>query len=188
MEFFASLENSALSTWIRESNSILAYDLFLISHAIGMAIVVGLSAAFALRLLGFAEDLPLAPMEKFFPLMYAGFWINAASGVVLFVTYPVRAVTNLGFYLKMGSVALAMVALVRLRRLVFRHRATLDKAPVPANAKTLAGALLFFWWAAVLAGRLLAYHGIANVELQATIAVSAASALMLLARYAIARS
>ena len=95
MEFFAWLEHSGFSMWIKQSESIWPFDLLcLSSHAIGMAILVGLSSAVALRILGFAPRLPLAPMEELFPLMYTGFWINAVSGAVLFSVYPVKAVTN----------------------------------------------------------------------------------------------
>ena len=45
MEFFNWLKDSEFATWLRESNVLWAYDLYLTSHAIGMAMVVGLSAA-----------------------------------------------------------------------------------------------------------------------------------------------
>ena len=44
MEFFTWLEGSALPMWIKESNSIWPYDIFCLSaHAIGMALLVGVS-------------------------------------------------------------------------------------------------------------------------------------------------
>ena len=181
MEFFAWLENCGFSTWIRESNSVWAYDLYLISHAIGMAGVVGLSSAVALRIVGFAPALPLAPMEKFFPFMYAGFWLNALSGLVLFSAYPTRAVTNPGFFIKMGGVMLAILCLRRLKHQVFGNPAMLDRRPVPRNGKILAGTLLFLWWGTILAGRLMAYHGIANVEREASFAVITVTVVLLAA-------
>lgn len=184
MQFFTWLETTGLSTWIRESECVCAYDLFLASHAIGMAAVVGLSTAVALRVLGFSPHLPLAPMEKFFPFMYAGFWLNAASGLLLFVAYPTRAMTNPAFYLKLGGVVLALVCLRRLRHRVFGRPAEPRIAPVPMNARVLAGALLFAWWDAIVAGRLLAYQGIANVERETAFAVITATAMMLLCGYA----
>src|SRR5262245_12632979 len=118
MPFFTWFEHSAVSTWIRESDSIFAYDLILTCHALGMAAIVGLSSALALRVVGFARGVPLAPMEKYFPFMYGGFWVNAASGLLLFVAYPTRAVTNPGFYIKLTGILLAVVTLRRLRRVV----------------------------------------------------------------------
>jgi hypothetical protein len=184
MEFFLWIENSGFSTWVRESDSIWSYDLYLVCHALGMAAVVGLSAPVALRVLGVASKLPLTPMEKFFPFMYGGFWVNAVSGVLLFVAYPTQAVKNPGFYIKMGGVVLAVLTLRRLKQVVFDNRATIERLPQPPNARMLAGALLFFWWGAILAGRLLAYHGIGNIEVTAPFAVLIVSVAMLLAAYA----
>ena len=183
MEFFNWLQDSGFATWLREADVLWAYDLYLSAHAIGMATVVGLSAAVALRILGFAPRLPLAPMERFFPLMYAGFWVNAGSGVVLFIAYPVRAVTNPGFYIKMGGVLLAVLCIRRIRRQVFGDPACLDTRPVPMNGKRLAGTLLFIWWGTILAGRLMAYHDVANVERETTLAMLIATGAMLLAGF-----
>ena len=146
---------------------------------------MGLSAAVALRILGFAPRLPLAPMEGFFPLMFAGFWINAVSGAVLFITYPVKAVTNPGFYIKMGGVVLAVVCLRRLRRQVFGNPVCLDTRPVPMNGKILAGTLLLIWVGTITAGRLMAYHGIAGVEWGTSLAMLVVTGVMLLAGYAV---
>ena len=179
MEFFTWLENSSFAMWVREGGFLWAYDLFLTSHAIGMAIVVGLSAAVALRILGFASRLPLAPMVKLFPIMYGGFWINAVSGLVLFSAYPSRAVTNPGFFIKMGSVVLAVLCLRRIRRQVFGNLAALDREPVPKSGRILAGTLLCLWWGAILAGRLMAYHDVANVEREASVAVFTVTVVLL---------
>ena len=184
MAFFAWLEHSSVAMWIKESDSLLGYDLYLTCHAVGMATLVGLSAAVALRILGFAPRLPLAPMEQFFPIMFAGFWINAVSGAVLFITYPVKAVTNPGFYIKMGGVVLAVVCLRRLRRQVFGNPLCLDTRPVPMNGKILAGTLLFIWVGTITAGRLMAYHGIAGVEWETLLAMLVVTSVMLLAGYA----
>lgn len=187
MEFFAWLESTSFPTWIRESLSVWGYDFYLTSHAISMAALVGLSAAVALRLLGFAPSLPLAPMERFFPLMDAGFWLSAISGVVLFSAYPIKAVTNPGFFIKMGGVALAIVCLRRLRRQVFGTPVSLGTRAVPMNSKILAGTLLFSWWVTITAGRLMAYHGLAGIELRASFAVLIVTVVMLLAGFIAAR-
>jgi len=183
VEFFHWLQDSSFATWLREADVLWAYDLYLTSHAIGMAAVVGLSVAVALRILGFAPSLPLAPMEKYFPFMFAGFWLNFGSGIVLFVAYPVRAVTNPGFYIKMTGVALAVLCIRRIRRQVFGDPACLGTKPVPMNGKILASTLLFIWWGTILAGRLMAYHEVANVERATSFAVLTATVVMLLAGF-----
>ena len=83
MDFLVWLENSALGTWVRESTSVWAYSGLISFHAFGLAFVVGLSWMIALRVLGFAPSLPLAPMEKLFPAIWIAFWVNAVSGIAL---------------------------------------------------------------------------------------------------------
>jgi len=187
MEFFAWLENSAFSMWVKDVDTLLGYDLYLVSHAIGMAALVGLSSAVALRVLGFAARVPLAPMERFFPLMVAGFWLNALSGLVLFVVYPLNPVRNPTFYVKIGLIVAAVVCLRRLRRVVFGNPAYGGTGPLPLNARVLAGTLLLIWIGVITAGRLMAYHGTADVERQVSLAMALIMVAMLLAGYAAAR-
>lgn len=184
MEFLAWLEHSDLAVSIKESAFL--YNMPLVLHALGMGALVGLSAAVYLRLLGVAPRLPLAPMAQFFPLMWAGFWVNAISGVELFALYPVRAVTNLGFYIKMAGVVLSVMILRRVKRQVFDNPATLDTRAVPTNYKILAGTGLVLWLVTITAGRLMAYHGITGVEFKSSVAVLLGTVVML-AGYAVAR-
>lgn len=181
MEFFAWLEGSALPMWIKESGSIWPYDIFGISlHAVGMGILVGLSSAVALRILGFASSLPLAPMEKFFPLMWLGFWLNAASGVWLFICYPGKAATDPLYWIKLAGVALALVCMVKIRRQVVGNPAYSGTRPVPMSGKILAGTMLFAWLLATDAARLLAYKGVAGVAWQTPIADVIVTAIIVL--------
>lgn len=169
MEFLDWLENSTLSMWIKESLSLWPYDILCLSaHAVGMAILVGFSVAIALRVLGFAPRLPLAPMAQFFPVIYAGFWINAISGTGLFITYPKKAITNPIFYLKMAGIVAAILCVRRIKRLVFDDPRYADTTPVAGSGRTTAAALLFVWVVTITAGRLLAYKGIPAIEWNAT--------------------
>jgi hypothetical protein len=185
MEYLAWLEHSGFAMTVKQSAVL--YEIPLVLHAIGMAVLVGLSTAVYLRILGFGSGLPLAPMEQFFPIMYAGFWINALSGVVLFSLYPIKAVTNPGFFIKMTGVVLAVVCLRRIKRQVFGNPAVLGTRPVPPKDKILAGTSLFVWLATVTAGRLMAYHGIAGVEWATAFAVSVVTVVLVLAGFAASR-
>jgi len=182
MQFLVWLEHSGFATTVKESAVL--YEIPLVLHAIGMAALVGLSTAVYLRILGFGSSLPLAPMEQFFPIMYAGFWVNALSGVVLFSLYPIKAVTNPGFFIKMTGVVLAVVCLRRIKRQVFGNPAVLDTRPVPTRDKILAGTSLFVWLATITAGRLMAYHGIAGVEWATAFAVLVVTVMLVLAGFA----
>ena len=155
-EFLLWLEATDFSTWVRESISVFAFPTILSAHTIGMGFVAGLSAAIDLRILGIASKVPLMELRRFFPYIWFAFWLNAASGVVLLIGYPTKAITNPMFYLKLILIAVAIVTLRRIRDAVFGDE-TLDFNPVPQRGKRLAAVSLFCWAGAITAGRLLAY-------------------------------
>jgi hypothetical protein len=151
-DFTAWLETTALSVWIRESPSLLAFPFILIVHAWGMGFLAGSNAAVDLRILGFAPKVPLKAMTKFYPVMWFGFVINAISGVLLLIGYPTKALTNPVFYIKLVCIAIGMVLMIWLRRNVVRA----EGMPL-ARGKTVAAISLLVWAGAIVAGRLLAY-------------------------------
>jgi hypothetical protein len=157
--FLAWVESTTLSQWIVGSPSMFAFPGILVLHAIGMGFAVGVSAALDLRILGVAARIPLIEMRRFLPFLWAGFWLNAASGVLLLIGYPTKALTNPVFYLKLTLIAVAMALLVRISRGAFdteRVTATHDSDLSPRLRK-LAIASLVCWTGAITAGRLLAY-------------------------------
>jgi uncharacterized oligopeptide transporter (OPT) family protein len=149
------LEATSLSVWIRESTSVFAFPTILTLHAIGMGLAVGVNAAIALRLLGFAPRVPVAELNRFVPVMWFGFWMNAVSGVVLFLGYPTKALTNPVFYLKLLLIAAGMWLFRRMTGRFDADGRGLEAAA--ANVRVLAGMSLACWAAAVTSGRLLAY-------------------------------
>ena len=140
--FLIWLEGTALSTWVRESTSLFAFPGLLSLHALGMALVVGLNTALALRILGVAPQVPYIEMKRFVPLMWFGFWVNFISGVLLLIGYPTKALTNPDFYVKLFFIALAVTCAVKA---------------VPSASKTWARWSLAAWTGAIISGRLLAY-------------------------------
>src|SRR5688572_23358664 len=118
-DVLVAIENSGFPTWVRESPSLAAYTLVLSLHAMGLAIVAGLSSAVGLRLLGVAPTIPLAPLRSLFPFMYAGFWINAASGLALLAANATGMLANPMFYLKMGFVLAAVLLMRAIKGAVF---------------------------------------------------------------------
>src|SRR5262245_40813444 len=105
------IQETALSTWVRESSSILAFPTILLLHTIGMGVVVGVNAGFDLRILGVAQGVPLAPMEKYFPVLWAGFWMNAVTDVILLAADASTKLANPVFFVKMIFIALAVIFL-----------------------------------------------------------------------------
>ncbi len=115
LDLIGVIEGSAFATWVRESPSLLAYTFILSLHAMGLAVVAGLSAAIAVRLLGVAPGIPLAPARKLFPFMYAGFWVNAASGLSLLAANASGMLANPMFYIKIVFILAAIVVMHLLR-------------------------------------------------------------------------
>jgi hypothetical protein len=150
------IESTPLSVWTRESTSVWAFPAILSAHAIGMGIAAGLSMAFALHLLGVGRGIPTSELRRFVGLLWAGFWLNAASGVLLLIAYPTKALTNPVFYLKIGLIGVAMRLLVIITRQMFRADVQ-QHAWMASRARWLAAASLASWTGAITAGRLLAY-------------------------------
>jgi hypothetical protein len=157
--FLAWVESTALSQWVTGSPSMFAFPGILVLHAIGMGFAVGVNGALDLRILGVAPRVPLAEMRRFLPVLWAGFWLNAASGVLLLIGYPTKALTNPVFYLKLTLIAVAMVLLVHIRRSAFpsAHTGAARDVEFPPGLRRLAIASLLCWAGAITAGRLLAY-------------------------------
>lgn len=153
--FFLWLEATRLSVWVRESTSVLAFPAILSVHAIGMGLAVGVNAAIALRLLGVASGVPPSELKRFAPVMWIGFWLNLASGLLLLIGYPTKALTNPVFYLKLSLIGLAMwLYLVMTRRLLDGRLAGGASFRAP---RLLGAASLVCWAGAITSGRLLAY-------------------------------
>jgi hypothetical protein len=156
LQFLEAIENSAYPTFVRESPSLLGYTLVLSLHAMGLAVVVGLSSAIALRVLGWAGDIPLAPLRRLFPVMYVGFWVNALSGLALLAANATGMLANPMFYIKLVFIAGGVLVMRLLRRNVFNDSLAAAFDP-PRGARSLALASLGCWAAAIIAGRLTAY-------------------------------
>ena len=156
--FLIWLESTPLNQWIIGSPSLFAFPGILALHAIGMGFAAGLSAAIDLRILGVAPGVPLPEMRRLLPFLWAGFWLNAFSGVLLLIGYPTKALTNPVFYLKLSLIAIAMVLVRRIGRQLLgtTDGAVAIDAPSP-RLRQLAMISLACWAGAVTAGRLLAY-------------------------------
>jgi hypothetical protein len=158
MDFLGSLERMKFSNWVMQSNSIWSFPTFLFLHTLGMSVVAGLSAMIDLVLLGFWPKTPIKPLARLYPLMWIGFWLNAATGTVMLISDATAKLTNWDFYVKMGFVFAGVLVLRRMQKRVFTDP-MLDQAPVSGSAKGLAWASLICWFGAITAGRLLAYLG-----------------------------
>ena len=147
-DLFASIEGSTLAAWVRESPSIWAYATILTLHTVGLAIVVGANVVVDLRLLGWATAIPLTALRAVFPIMWAGFAINFATGVLLFMADATTKSVQTVFYVKLTCITLALIV---ARTISIRLRQQDDRL------RAFAIASLFLWAGAIVAGRLMAY-------------------------------
>lgn len=121
-----------------------------------MAFAAGISVAIALHVLGVGPAIPTREWRRFLGILWAGFWLNAGSGILLLAAYPTKALTNPVFYLKLLLIAVAMRVLVTIQGELGRD----PMGPVsaaPDTIRRLAIVSIASWAGAITAGRLLAY-------------------------------
>ncbi len=157
MSFFEWLDNASLVAWIRDSPSVFAYPTIIAFHTFSLALLVGMSCGLALRALGAAATVPLAPLDKYFRFIWLGFAISAASGIPLMATDALNFLNNPVFYVKMGAIFAAVFTVRLMRRAVYSAAASPERNVVSAHGKVLSWCVLALWMVALTAGRVTAY-------------------------------
>ena len=159
MHYLEWIEQTGFSVWVRESGSAWSYPTIIFLHTMGLGFLVGPSIAICMRICGFASAVSLEPMERFYPVMWAGFWINVASGIAMLMPEATTKMISPVFYIKLVFVAAAVWMMHLLRKSIFRSPAVLEMKSLPMKSRMMAGALLVCWAGAITAGRLMAYIG-----------------------------
>jgi hypothetical protein len=155
--FFTWLEATSIATWTRTSPSIWAYPTILTLHTVGLGIVVGASAVIDLRLLGYGRRIALPTLLPLFRIIWWAFALNAASGIVLFMSEATTKGKQPVFFIKLTLIALAVVTTALMTRLMTPSASADDVAAPGARGKSMAIASLLLWAGAITAGRLMAY-------------------------------
>lgn len=150
------LESNAYAQWILTSAT--GWPLMLSIHAFGLAIILGVTFALNLRLLGWYRTLPFSSLYGLMGIAWIGIALNIFSGLSVFLTRPASYLQSNPFIFKILCIVIGIVILVYTRRMLRNDAAAWDTAgAAPAVAKQLAWASLAFWILAVIAGRLIAY-------------------------------
>ena len=149
------LEQTQLSTFIRESDSLLAFPTFLCFHTLGLSLVTGTNVVVAVRVLGIAPGIPLKSLRKMFPFSWAGLIISALSGFGLTMAKATTLSTNPILLVKLVLIAFTCVLMWRLDKKVFRDPNY--KEAESQSGRVTAVLLLVLWTAIMTAGRLIAY-------------------------------
>lgn len=157
-DIFAAVEQSPLSVWVRED--LWAFPSILVLHAFGMAATCGVGAAISLRVLGVARGARMEAFVRFVPVLWAGFALALASGLLLLAGYPAKALTNPVFGLKLLLLAGALALTAALGGHVLPRPGT-----PPAWSRWAAAGVLGCWAGVIVTGRLLAYtHSVLMVS------------------------
>lgn len=158
MHFLSWIESWTFCTWVRESGSVWSEPMFLFFHTLGMCLIAGVSAVIDLSFLGFwPKMVSVKPLERLYPVMWTGFWINAVTGTILLLADATTKVPSIVFWTKMVFVFAGVWILIVMRRRIFGFP-DLDMR-LPNGAKTLAILSIVCWLGAIEAGRLMAYLG-----------------------------
>jgi hypothetical protein len=154
---WSTLHVSAPAAFVRES--VWAYPALETLHVVGLALVFGSILAFDLRLLGWHRDLPVSRLgEKLLPWVWAGFALNAVSGVLLFASDAVEFAANTSFRVKMALLLLAGLNALWFQLRVARTLPAWDRGTMPPATARVAGSLsIALWLAIITAGRMMAY-------------------------------
>jgi hypothetical protein len=150
--FLTWLEATGLAEWVR--SSLAGYPSMIALHALGMAIMVGLSLLLDMRLLGWFSGIPLAALQRFFGLAWIGFGINFVSGSALFTAQATSYIVDWVFMTKMGLVLLGAVTAGILQPAVVKAGPAMQ---VSSGMRALAGLAIVIWITAIVMGRLTAY-------------------------------
>jgi hypothetical protein len=155
MAYMTALHDSAFSTWIRESESVWAFPTVLTVHTLGMMLLVGCAWVVDLRLLGVARTIPIGPLRPLFRIMWVAFWINFATGILLFIADPERKSTSLLFGFKLLLIVINLPLLKRIERTLYSEGP--NPVAVGSATRQLAAASALLWAGTIFTGRLLGY-------------------------------
>lgn len=145
-----SLENSFIGTIV--SGTMWGYPIILSLHAVGMAIMVGVSSMLLIRVLGFGASIPVTAMLPYWRVALGGFVLNLVSGAALFCGGASELFFNVAFWTKLFFVFLSLILTWRLV-----HICIARSDEISPNHRLLAIVATMTWIAAIISGRLIGY-------------------------------
>ncbi|MEQ8955440.1 MAG: hypothetical protein RL120_15010 [Gammaproteobacteria bacterium] len=151
IHYFATLEETSLSIWLRESG--FAFFSSLTLHSLAMAVVVGINIAVNLQLLGVGGGKHLHRLVPLYRLHWLGALLVLLSGIALLLAYPAKALTNPVFYFKLTALSCGLL----IARSVQLQLQSSDQGLAQMGLSSLAAWSLLMWLLAITAGRFLAY-------------------------------
>ena len=149
------------SVSLRESLN--GYVYLLTAHVVSMGLVAGIIGYWDMRLAGIAlKWVPVSKVKSgLFSWMYAGVAVNAATGLLLVYSQPMRYYPNFWFWLKMGMLVVVAVNAAYFHLSIEKTVDQWERDPVAPFKARLAGYVsLAFWVGIISTGRMTAYSGL----------------------------
>jgi hypothetical protein len=159
LSFCQWLADTPFSTGIRESTYI--YPIIESIHVLSLCIFVGLLLLWDLRLIGITlRRVAVSEVwSRLIPWITVGAVLMVISGLLLFVSDPVRFFGNVFFRVKAVGLFLALLNAIAFHLGIERKLVDWDTATITPRAAKFAGAISIGLWAViVVTGRFVAYN------------------------------
>ena len=153
------LEQTPLSQAIQANNWVIPTVQSV--HILAVAVVAASALMIDLRLVGaFSADQPLKTVtSRFLPFIWWPILILLATGAVMIIGEPPRALKNPVFQLKMALLIAALIATGLIQYLLRHHPSFGERASgKSAAAVTIALVSMLLWTSIIFAGRWIAYY------------------------------
>ena len=152
------LEATTFSTSLRES----VYMWAIVDgvHVIGLCIFLGLLLFWELRLfnVGVRSASVSETWDRLAPIILVGFIVMTISGLLLFVSEPVRFWGNIFFRIKLVALVLAGLNALAFHYGIGKRLVDWDTKPLPGSAHIVGVVSVTLWILIVFCGRLIAYN------------------------------
>ena len=124
-------------------------------HFVGLVLLIGTIGMLNLRVLGFAKQLPIAPLNKLVPWGLAGLGINVLTGLLAFIGMPTFYTHDIAFVLKICAIMLAVITLglFYLTNAFRECEAVGPGKDAPLPARLIAAISFVLWFAVIVLGR-----------------------------------
>jgi len=158
VEAFAEyLQNTPVSLFL-QSQAAWLWPLSETVHFIGLALLIGATGFFDLRLMGFMKRVPIAVARQYMPLALCGFGLNLTTGTMFFVAQPHQYVVSWAWW---GKVAFLLVAGLNAAFFETTQGARLVAIgageDTPLVFKVVGAVSLVAWFAVLYFGRMLPF-------------------------------
>ena len=127
----------------------------MVMHFVGLSLIIGVVGVINLRIMGFAKELPFAPLHRLLPLAMAGLGINVLTGMMAFIGMPTYYAADIAFWFKLAALMLLGLnaAVFYLTGMFHRLERLAPGEDAMLSAKIVAVSSLALWFTVIIAGR-----------------------------------